>query len=228
MEMMENRHYSDQLLTNANWPVGATQPDLPGLMNERDFFLDADVVGNLDPVEPRCHEIPKRSLSSFAPVGKVSLLALVAIAAFQGGLVLERHRLSPSSNPVLPETMTEAAPVSTGSFTVALSWLPESSSGLRFSIPVAKLETADVVQELIDMNMGEGETGQILSQIKPTDQHSRPYDPLWSDLDPEMLQMVAQVSFSENSAEGSGEKSLPLLNKDPFSQEELVDLVAVR
>lgn len=225
MEMMENRHCSDQLLTHASGPMGAEQPDL---MGDRDFLLDTEVVGHLDPAETRCHEIPKKSLSSFAHVGKISLLALVAIVAFQGGLILERHRLSPSSHPVLPETMTKAAPVSTGSFTVALSWLPESSSGLRFSMPVAKLETADVVQELMDMNMEGGETGQILSQIKPTGQYSRPYDPLWSDLAPEMLQMVAQVSFSENFAKGTDEKTLPRLNKDPFSQEELVDLVAVR
>lgn len=237
MDALEIQQCSSLERTNSIWPN-------TDLMDERDFFLEDEVITHAEPMVSQVQEVTKKRWVSLINIGKVSVLALVAVIASQGGLLWERHRLSLDSkqqgaqtsrgesgaDSIGPLTLDHGTSVSDPGvlFTVSLSWLPESSSGLRFSVPVAKLETVDVVQELMDINMEVNETSQTYSQIKPSGQYSRSYDTLWSDLDPEMLQIVAQISFPEAFSMVMGEKTNAMINKDPFSQEELVNLVAVR
>ncbi|MBF8272656.1 MAG: hypothetical protein HW380_1761 [Magnetococcales bacterium] len=207
---------------------------------------------------PPFEVIPQKKKRIFFPVshlGKLSLLALSVVVAAKAGLALDhsiltfsqeqlwklpppvvatQEDLAARSDPRLKEIIAAPEEII---FTGTLSWLPQSSIGLRFSIPAqrstvqaVRLETAQVVEELMEINLKMEKHEPSLAQIQPFPDQilPSPSEMPWLDIDPEMLKIVAEQSTTESFAQEQSEELPAETTSGPFSQDELVELVSMR
>ncbi|MBF0172106.1 MAG: hypothetical protein HQL83_01535 [Magnetococcales bacterium] len=167
------------------------------------------------------------------PWGKLSLLALSVLIAAKAGLALDRNFMNFSlDGNVHSESLSNVQPSRADAtqgpgLTHTLSWLPQSSSGLKFSLPGdpsaarnGPAETVAVVQELMDINLE--------LKAPPHTTLTQQIDSSWLEIDPEMLKSVAEPPDPTYFSQGTEEKLSLELKNNPFSREELLELALMR
>ncbi|MBF0108835.1 MAG: hypothetical protein HQL76_06655 [Magnetococcales bacterium] len=202
-----------------------TEPDTEGMVS-------SDIIPKPISANARRDRWLKRS-----SLGRNLMLAFSFLVVARAGSALDGNLFLFSQE----EEMSSELATSPIFFRHALSWLPQSSSGLKFSMPphgmhdaplAAHSETEAVVRELMAFTIGASPRDAARpSRPETSTPHRSPgFHAVANlgDIDPEILKSAIEIPDPAHFGQKSEEKSVADLKSNPFSQEELVELAMMR